>query len=300
MNKFLLLTIYLVFSLNCLAEDPQLVSLHSYEDYFRFNFKVSGPSMNNGHLPLFIFASPKRNLNKNSQVILFLHGRGYSRDYDVKGSMLEHLGIKDLLIKNPQLIFMAPQDTFLHPDSDSRGQDYWLGRDARNWPQFLGVDLPIQFKKIQKILSIKGELNSVMGISMGAHGALLLGERFPERYKSIIALSPVFRSIPSEIPQTDNDVFLESALGGMEDVNIGSKLINNHFFLSQRTFIEISKNDFALDEVKFPTAKRAWNNLLRQSSKQASIVISENEDGHSGNYWKEAIPRAINYIDENK
>jgi|GEM_PF-2670555 len=299
MNNSLVLAIFFVLSLQCFAEDARLDVLHSQENYFRFDFEVRAPSMNNQSVPLFIFSSPRRDLQKSSQIILFLHGRGYSRELGGKDSMLEHLGLTKLLQKNPQLIFLAPQDIFIHPDSNSKGQDYWLGRDGRNWPQFLGKDLPVQFKKIKKMLSINGELNSVLGISMGAHGALLLGERFPERYKSVIALSPVFRSIPSEIPQTDNDVFLESSLGELEDINIGSKLIKNQFFLYQRTFVEISKNDFGLDEEKFPMTKVAWNNLLSQGSKQASISISEDESGHSAKYWKEAIPRAIKYIDEN-
>ena len=68
-------------------------------------------------------------------MVLFLHGRGYARSSNAHDGMLDHLQLNTFFDQDEfkDFVFIAPHDIFIHSDSNSIGQDYWLGTEGRNW-----------------------------------------------------------------------------------------------------------------------------------------------------------------------
>jgi predicted esterase len=277
------------------------------EDYFRCDTEVVSQSLKSEKIPVFIYISSKVLKAENEDIkpsdleyILFLHGRGYARNMGAEDSMLEHLNIKKIL-NDPQyenLIFVAPQDVILQSDSRSIGQDYWIGAGGRDWISFLSDELPSVLQNAATELDIQAKLSTVMGISMGAHGALMLGQSNPELYKNVIALSPIFRSTPEEISDSDRDVFLKAGEPMLEEYNFGTKLLNQRARLSEHFFIEISRTDFGLDAENFPTGASSWSSLkdlMEENDHTNHIEISDDDRGHSHHYWKDVMLRSLNW-----
>lgn len=280
----------------------------SYEkSHFRESrYLVTSNDMGGSDVPVFVYHSDKFDKAKPLSFVLFLHGRGYARQIEGESGMLEHADLSALYEKDEfkNVIFIAPQDIFFHQDSNSVGQDYWIGKDGRDWPSFLASEMTeLSENHSQKLNGLNGGLHSVIGISMGAHGALLVSQRFPEIFKKVISLSPVFRPVKEEMPASDYDVFLPDNSSELLKRNVGSQILKGKFDLKERLergdflFIEISKSDFALDKKKFPLAWKCWETLLKEKkSKHLSISISEDDRGHSMKYWKDILPTYLKKI----
>jgi S-formylglutathione hydrolase len=108
------------------------------------------------------------------------------------------------------LIFVAP-DTSPRgegvPDDAAAAYDFGLGagfyvdatvepfaRNYRMW-SYVTDELP---KLVAAEFPIDGDRQSIMGHSMGGHGALTIGLTFPDRYKAVSAFSPIVA--PSQVP----------------------------------------------------------------------------------------------------
>jgi S-formylglutathione hydrolase len=108
------------------------------------------------------------------------------------------------------LIFVAP-DTSPRgegvPDDAAAAYDFGLGagfyvdatvepfvRNYRMW-SYVTDELP---KLVAAEFPIDSERQSIMGHSMGGHGALTIGLTFPDRYKAVSAFSPIVA--PSQVP----------------------------------------------------------------------------------------------------
>lgn len=257
---------------------------------------VLATSLDHSRIPVFMYISREFDPNKSARLSLFLHGRGYAREIGSSDSMLEHLNIGEVLKASPQLVILAPQDIFYHLDSQSIGQDYWLGVNRRDWLQFLGSEFPVLTKEIQKQFKIEGQLDTVIGISMGAHGALSVAEHFPKIYQNVAALSPVFRPVKSEIPLNDQDVFRPDDHEYMSLNNIGTQLLERKYQLPKNVFITISQGDFALDREKFPEAHRCWDQLVELRSEKSFVEINEDIRGHSAAFWIDQLPLALDFL----
>ncbi len=288
------LIIQLTFSFG--AYSQEIAESFSHLTYKRFDYLLASEALGQVEVPTFLYLSSNFDKTKKARITLFLHGRGYAREVGAQDSMLEHLELARLLEENPQLVIIAPQDTFLHEDSNSIGQDYWLGAKGRDWHKFLGEELPQHTREIKESFEIKGELDTVLGISMGAHGALSLGGKYPARYKKVAALSPVFRPVESEIPPSDFDVFKPLEHSYMMAHNIGSQILGETYNLPSNIFITISQSDFALDEDKFPQALKCWEILLKKKSKKSFIEVNQDTRGHSSGFWIDQLPRALNFL----
>lgn len=273
------------------------------EGYTRCDILMESKSLADQSVPLFIFQSNRLNRDQNVEVILFLHGRGYSRDIGSQDSMLDTIGPKEIFDTfGDQIVFIAPQDIFIHQDTNSKGQDYWIGKEGRDWRSFLGRELP---EKMTELLAAQGiysyEFKKVTGVSMGAHGALSLGHYFPGQYEQVVALSPIFRPVKEEMPQGDYDVFLEENPYGepievRDGVNMGDLALKDRFQLAPKTYIATSKTDFGIDPNKYPKAVEVWDKLNLQRNDNHFIEFSENPHGHSMKYWREALPEALRFM----
>jgi S-formylglutathione hydrolase len=108
------------------------------------------------------------------------------------------------------LIFVAP-DTSPRgegvPDDAAAAYDFGLGagfyvdatvepfaRNYRMW-SYVTDELP---KLVAAEFPVDGDRQSIMGHSMGGHGALTIGLTFPDRYKAVSAFSPIVA--PSQVP----------------------------------------------------------------------------------------------------
>lgn len=116
------------------------------------------------------------------------------------------------------LAFVAP-DTSPRgeevPDDPDKGYDFGLGagfyvdavqepfaRHYRMW-SYITKELP---ELLGKSFPLDMERQSIMGHSMGGHGALTIGLSFPERFRAVSAFSPIVA--PSAVP------WGKKALGG--------------------------------------------------------------------------------------
>ncbi len=267
----------------------------SKDSYQRCDYDVESVSLNGSSTPLFFYQSDDLDRSEEVHYVLFLHGRGYSRDSGASGSMLDDLGLKRVFQEvGDQVIFVAPQDRFFHEDSRSVGQDYWLGIDGRDWQSFLANELVnlVEENAISQGIQ-KSSFNSVVGISMGAHGAFMLGQNHPERFEHVGVISPVFRPIPEEMPMSDRDVFLKDDKFVDESRNMGAAILNGNFKFQSKTVVTISYEDFALDEEKFPVALKVWDRLLESQSPMSDIEISNQKGGHSMSFWRESIGKVL-------
>ncbi len=274
----------------------EVVEVMAHQSYKRLDYNLHANSLNQANIPTFIYQSISFDPKLEAKWILFLHGRGYAREVGARDSMLEHLQVSRLLEENPQVIFVAPQDVFFHQDSNSIGQDYWLGAAQRNWQTFLAKELPEHIESIKEQLKISGNLETVIGISMGAHGALSLGDHYPDQYKNIAALSPVFRPVESEIPSQDYDVFQPHNKEYMTQNNVGAKILERQYSLPKNVFITISQSDFGLDEKKFPMAIKCWEQLLNLQSQKSLVEVSDDTRGHAAGFWIDQLPRALDFL----
>lgn len=263
---------------------------HEHLNYKRCDVVMSHPELGLPSIPVFFYHSQKPNLDRKQEYIVFLHGRGYSRDINAPDSMLEHMGIAQILSDErfSHLVFIAPQDIVIQKDDQRRGQDYWIGDESRDWVSFLGDHLPN---------AIGASHLTLLGVSMGAHGALLTSSFYPEEYNQIIALSPIFRPVKDEIESSDYDIFFRSDREP-NDINVGSLLLENNFDVRPKTFISISSADFGLDRSRFPKANESWKNLLPQHDQKNNIHISISADdrGHSMTYWRDSLIQALDWL----
>lgn len=266
--------------------------------YTRCDIDLESQALNGQKAPVFTYRSFKLDPSKPVEFVLFLHGRGSSRESGANDSMLEHVGVTEINGKvGDQIIFVAPQDVFLHPDSNSVGQDYWIGRDDRNWNEFFQNTLVEYVDRFALNLKLKQfRFRTVVGISMGAHGALMLGHNFPDQFSQVSALSPIFRPVPTEMPTNDFDVFLDASLKVVPELNMGALLLSDRYQFSDQTYISISHTDFGLDDQNFPVAKTIWAKLQNRHQSNVMVEISGHSGGHSMSFWKEKLPESLNYL----
>ncbi|MEC7275877.1 MAG: alpha/beta hydrolase-fold protein [Bdellovibrionota bacterium] len=263
--------------------------------YKRCDYSVHSEALGNSDIPVFLYESEGLDPEKEVHFVLFLHGRGYSREVGAKDSMLDHLGLVDTFkITGDQVIFVAPQDRFFHDDSQSVGQDYWIGKEGRSWSGFLTGELHDFVSNLSQKRGVNSfQFNSAVGISMGAHGALMLGHNHPDFYQHIGVLSPIFRPVVQEMPESDYDVFLHPNGEVIEEVNMGNLSLQNKLNLKTQTVITISETDFGLDSDKFPMALKAWDHLLKSKNDLLDVSISPHQGGHSMSFWREELGKVL-------
>jgi S-formylglutathione hydrolase FrmB len=230
-------------------------------------------------------------LTSETDVIVFLHGRGYAKAAGEGPTMLEALDFERYVLmdryKERPFIMLAPQDIFVQSDSNERGQDYWIGADGRDWSHFLGVELP---EYLRKRLGLHDQLWKIMGISMGAHGAMRVALEHGSTYDAFAALSPVFRATYSEIPANDRDVFMRN---GKIAKNLGADLLHSRiaFETLPPHQIMIHHEDFAL---QLPSANTVWRKL--ETNANAEITTESSPGGHSADYWRLKLPLMLQFL----
>lgn len=279
-----------------MADNPQVLECEML---------INARSMQTG--PVYVKVWRPAQLKIQTQVLVFLHGRASSvRPGEKKRiSMIEGLGLKEWMKSaaykaNPTII-LAPQDTFKQRDGGQAGSDYWEKVDGRDWQTFLKTDLREYILSRWKILN---QPWLIAGVSMGAHGAIKMAIEAPQQYAAFAALSPVFRSIPKEIPAGDRDVFYGSqGQQNLIDTSIGTQILDETGVMREIEntphWIEIHQNDFALKAKEFPAAPIVWQKLLDLPKGNGLIEINTDPSvnvGHSVEYWHKRLPQIFDWL----
>lgn len=261
--------------------------------YRKLFYRYKSTFQNKEIVPFFVYAPLKFNENNKVRPILFLHGRGFAKSKDFETPMVEHLEL-DFFFKsqsNENFIIISPQDIFYHNDNKGVGHDYWIGKEGRDWPEFLSSRLGELMHKLENDLDIqiKSGIDTVVGISMGAHGALLLGDKYPEKFQSIVAISPVFRPLKSEIDQADWDVFRPENFGFSIENNIGHQILEEEYDSPKKLQVFISNSDFGLEPNRFAMGAACVGKLQMWFGHEQDIRIFNDNLGHSFKFWKKAF-----------
>ncbi len=239
------------------------------------------------------------------QAFLFLHGKGYTRDYQsTVPTMIENMGGTDWIAQRqqqglPAPIIVAPQDNFIHMvNGEPRaGRDYWIGTEGRDWSAFFRKDLIPSINDLwsspQTPLTWK-----TSGISMGAHGALRLGWLDPQLFTAIASISPIFRSTETQM----QDV---ASFQDRQENSIGFELVHaqtgNDCSLvpNSNHLVRIHSEDFGYRNFHENPALFAF--IERCSvAPDAQVTIDrfpiESSDGHSSEYWQEVLPETFDWL----
>lgn len=242
-------------------------------------------------------------VNPDTPVILFLHGRGYSLPKDsTQPTMIEAAGLEqwirsEAFKKNPALV-LSPQDLFIREDGTGKGNDYWIGAEGRNWEGFIINELKplitneLSFSPQKKWLAA--------GISMGAHGSMKMALDYPEHFKAFVSLSPVFRSTGEELENIDKPVFFQ--YGDLQKTSLGARFIHNTQTFNQLDntphWIEIHNKDFALGD-KFKASQTIWEHIENNPTTNAVAPINAvplDNPGHSMDFWRLRLPEALTWL----
>lgn len=242
-------------------------------------------------------------IQPQTPVILFFHGRGYSHGPESnQKSMIEAVGLYDWIQSesyraNPAII-LSPQDLFVREDGTSKGNDYWLGADGRDWERFVVHEL---IPGVREQFKVSGPWLAA-GISMGAHGAMKMALDFPNEFKAFASLSPVFRSSQAEIKGSDQNVFYKT--GSLTDTSMGARFLETksiwQSLRSMPHWIEIHESDFALGP-GFEDSRKVWSELLKEPSDDGRHRVLINTEsikmsGHSAEYWSLRLPEILTWL----
>jgi S-formylglutathione hydrolase len=188
-----------------------------------------------------------------------------------------------------RLIFVAP-DTSPRgegvPDDPAKAYDFGLGAGfylnatqdpwAANYrmetyiteelPELIGVEFPADLMR-----------QSIMGHSMGGHGALTIGLAYPDRYKAVSAFAPI--AAPSRVP------WGQKALGGYLGADHGTwrrhdavALIEDGARLAELLVDQGGDDQFLADQLR--------PDLLRHACQEAGIDLTLNiRPGYDHSYY---------------
>lgn len=292
----------------CCSGFSDCIDLEEFVHIQRCDLNIKSQALTNS--TVYVRAWKPKNVTANTPVIMFLHGRGYfvSSDQPNRQTMIEAMGLDTFLLseayqKNPALV-MAPQDSFEQSDGNQGGNDYWLGADGRDWLTFLCDEVT---EYVRETWGVSDKNWASAGISMGAHGSMMLATDYPHIYKSFVSLSPVFRSSEEEVPKGDHDVFYRvnaknsDKLNDLYNRSKGARVLNNQNFtthlLSRPHLIEIHESDFALN---LPKASEVWDKLQNSTGffpgKVQILSTPRESKGHDDKFWKDRLGQSLIWL----
>lgn len=231
-----------------------------------------------GDICLFV---PKNAENlRDLPIYILLHGvYGSSWVWSMKGGAHRTAAqlIADKTI-NPAIIAM-PSDGLW---GDGSG---YLSHQEKDFAQWIVSDVP---KAIMENLDCASERSSMCigGLSMGGYGALMLGAKFPHKFKAISGHSSI-----TKFEQMAN--FVEEPLASYEigesDKNVIDLIKRQKGQLPALRF-DCGTNDDLLEA----------NRTLRQelSALQIPHVYEEFEGGHEWSYWQKHVKQTLVFFDQ--
>ncbi|PTQ85390.1 S-formylglutathione hydrolase [Trichococcus patagoniensis] len=145
---------------------------------------------------------PKQTDNKSIPLIWWLSGLTCTDDnFSQKGAFQKYASQHQLAIVMPDT---SPRGTDVADDGNwdlGQGAGFYLNATQEPWAKnyrmydYLTTELP---QLVYSLIPNFSGSESIMGHSMGGHGALVIGLRNPERYRSISAFAPILN--PTNVP----------------------------------------------------------------------------------------------------
>ncbi|MCO5143685.1 MAG: alpha/beta hydrolase-fold protein [Oligoflexia bacterium] len=213
--------------------------------------------------------------------VIYLHGRGGNEnqfyDFDKSHSFSK--------LKN--LIVIAPKEPKASYWKDGSGEKLGVAK-------MIGEDL---IEHIEENLGPKQNKNRfLLGISMGGHGAIYIGDKYAEKFAAIYSISPIFRR-ENELEEADRagygsgQEFRKNDPASFYQDRIAKGEVGFRF----RQFrIEIGKDDTLLNS--YPNTKYFLQQLQRDFGSQKVNTIRPG--GHDSTYWSGALSRASRYFEK--
>jgi len=145
---------------------------------------------------------PKQTDNKPTSLIWWLSGLTCTDDnFSQKGAFQKYASQHQLAVVMPDT---SPRGTAVADDAGwdlGQGAGFYLNATQEPWAKnyrmydYLTQELP---QLVYSLIPNFSEKESIMGHSMGGHGALVIGLKHPERFRSISAFAPILN--PSQVP----------------------------------------------------------------------------------------------------
>jgi len=145
---------------------------------------------------------PKQTDNKPTSLVWWLSGLTCTDDnFSQKGAFQKYAAQHQLAVVMPDT---SPRGTDVADDENwdlGQGAGFYLNATQEPWAKnyqmydYLTQELP---QLVYTLIPNFSGKESIMGHSMGGHGALVIGLKNPERYHSISAFAPILN--PSQVP----------------------------------------------------------------------------------------------------
>lgn len=161
----------------------------------------------------------------------------------------------------------------------------YLSHHQKHFDQWIVNDVPLAIRENIPQAGMHSEL-CIGGLSMGGYGALMLGARFPEKFKAISAHSSITRL-------EEMSLFVEEPLeayshaANLPDVIDAVKL--NHDSLPALRI------DCGVDDELIEANRLLHNQLLELN---VSHVYEEFIGGHEWPYWQNHVEKTFRFFDE--
>jgi S-formylglutathione hydrolase len=165
--------------------------------YFTHDSEICQTKMN------FAVYLPPQAENKKLPVLYYLSGLTCSEEIFLTEAQAQALAKRyELILVVPD---SSPRNTGIAGEDDSydlgSGASFYVDATTEKWKKFYQMDSYIT-KELREIVEAKFPIDTtrrgIFGHSMGGHGALVLGLRNPELYRSISAFAPI--CVPSKAP----------------------------------------------------------------------------------------------------
>lgn len=161
-----------------------------YNRYFTHDSEVCQSKMN------FAVYLPPQSKNKKLPVLYYLSGLTCTPEiFLTEGQAQAHANKHEVILVVPDT---SPRDTGIAGEDDSydlgSGAGFYVNATQSKWSKHYQMDSYVTQELrmlVEKEFPIDSSRRGILGHSMGGHGALVLGLRNPDLYRSISAFSPI-------------------------------------------------------------------------------------------------------------
>ncbi len=225
---------------------------------------------------------------KPAPLSIFLHGRGGNhfsfRDFGGESSLRGHLAAG-----RPAIVILSPAEPM---------HRYWKGPSY----EMLTEDLIRYVDTIPQLAKGKRK-RSIMGISMGGHGAIVVGCRRQDLVSNLFAISPIFRRqneyLPADLAPLSEPIrrapTAPAKYYSHEDLDPVLCLRKNSAQrfgpVSTRWRMEIGQQDVLLDE--YSQTREVFTEMSQRFGEAVGLAPI---GGHDALYWQGAIKRGLDFL----
>ena len=235
----------------------------------------------------------------NYPVLYLLHGMGgneTSWSDPNQGNMVaicdEHFA------KNPtqKRIIVMPdaQNTWYRDSAD----------DSCKYETFFFNELIPEIERIYRCKTDRAN-RDIAGLSMGGYGALLYAFRHPDMFRSCYAMSAAIR-VKEEVATHSFEEFLKR-YKSREDMKETDERFDDYYFANDphTLLLQLPQRDETFqvtldcgDDDGLLNGNLALYSTSRKQNRQVAVQLRVRDGGHTWEYWREALPLALDFISQ--